>query len=534
MAQAKILANYDTNGVTRSQSTGSGLTNATTQNDKAEYYDPLTQSTTYGENGQEVIDALQANSQTLITTSDLQSKINAGQFKGDIRSASGNDWSELAFDLSQYPDPIQARRVIIDALKNPNYIAVKNQGRGVDGKPRFQDILVQGDRAVEALPVHFQSRAETHFQIFVHARAINHANQSISPRTMFSDSHIRDAEEKHLNACLASAGLAQVQIITPSSSTTQPAILQAVKAVQAFNSAPTQTNTTAALSLGSVSTPLDAHSIKTHFDDEAQAQEQVAAKLMIQAEKAAKQSKLFSEASKAVEAAEVLKSEKSALEVKVSEIEADNVSLIKDVETIAAEKIELEMLKDSEIATLNGAIEATVLKLTNTTADLEEQVAEREALEVKASDDLIAHSLIVESLESSLVEKSEEVEVLKVQVKEAEDVNENLSKAYEAQEKEILSQAGMIESLAETAKKVRSERDVLQQEIKDQALKMEAEKAEALAALRSEMQESFTAAQEAQKSFFTEQNKELREMVKELLKPAPAPAPAAPKAPKGV
>lgn len=89
MAQAKILANYDTNGVTRSQSTGSGLTNATTQNDKAEYYDPLTQSTTYGENGQEVIDALQANSQTLITTSDLQSKINAGQFKGDIRSASG-------------------------------------------------------------------------------------------------------------------------------------------------------------------------------------------------------------------------------------------------------------------------------------------------------------------------------------------------------------------------------------------------------------------------------------------------------------
>jgi len=308
---AKILTSYDSQGMQQSHGTSSGQTLGT---EDAEYFDPLTGHTITAPSADDLATAV-LNAGGFVSKTVLQGKIQGGDLQGDIRKAGGEEWDMLVFDLSQYPSQEQrqqARRVIIDTLANPDYIARKNQGGG-----RFQDVKVKGRRAVSAWGIHAQQTAGEHFHIYVHHHAID--GTRVCPRASLKDNHIREQEVNALQKALRAAGLAELDggILTPAASTSgtpqaQQAVMQAQAVAAANGQAP-------ALPTPQPLAAIAPQAAATTFDKNAQEADAEAAKFLAAANEAAQRAQTLRQAATAIAQVEALRQRAEQSEKRVEQ-----------------------------------------------------------------------------------------------------------------------------------------------------------------------------------------------------------------------
>ena len=373
---AKILTSYDSQGMQQSHGTSSGQTLGT---EDAEYFDPLTGHTTTAPSADDLATAV-LNAGGFISKTVLQVKIQGGELQGQIRKAGGEEWDMLVVDLSQYPSQEQreqARRVIIDTLVNPDYVARKNQGGG-----RFQDVKVQGRRAVSAWGIHAQQTAGEHFHIYVHHHAIN--GKQVCPRASLKDNHIREQEVNALQKALRAAGLAELVggILTPAASTSgtpqaQQAVMQAQAVAAANGQAP-------ALPTPQPLSAIAPQAAATTFEKNAQEADAEAAKLLAAANDAAQRAQTLRQAATAIVQVEALRQRAEQSEKRVEQTAKEIEQLQENHHELARKHHELindrAALALSVVNILGFGEEATDLP----TAELESLATAAWEQEVKA------------------------------------------------------------------------------------------------------------------------------------------------------
>lgn len=168
----------------------------------SEYVDPTTGKVYRAETLGELLEQLDEAGVPLFDNEEMRRR---GLTTPGGKAPGGDDdsqWERLLIDLSAYQNPERAREIILDALRNPQATATKNQGQG-----RVADYHMRGKRAVIAHEIHHDDERGPHFMAQVHTTALDQAGNGVTPKFSFTRGEFRQAILRDINQRLAEEGM---------------------------------------------------------------------------------------------------------------------------------------------------------------------------------------------------------------------------------------------------------------------------------------------------------------------------------------
>jgi myosin heavy subunit len=208
MANLVHLTSYSADGAAQSQETSSALEQDQT------YYDPITQ-----EEHSIIQMTPEQKKGVLITKSALLDMQNKGELSGSLRaervtdSGPPKEWDHVCVNLSSYGEnKAKAWSIIKEAMQHPAINYTKNQGKNAQGKDRFTEVDIKGNRATIDWGIHADAQSgEQHGHIYTHRYAVDPATKKISQRASLEEKVCLDAQLKQINRALIENGLAPLE-----------------------------------------------------------------------------------------------------------------------------------------------------------------------------------------------------------------------------------------------------------------------------------------------------------------------------------
>lgn len=168
-----------------------------------EYVDPLTGRSWRADTLHDLLALLEENDVRLFDNAEMD---RLGKTLGNGKAPKfdpSQQWERLLIRLDHYKEPIdEVRRIIVEALANPNVTIVENKGQG-----RVREFDFKGRRAVIAHQVHYDQDRGPHFMAQVHVSGLD-AHGNVLPRASFRKAEHQEVMVKQINEALARHGFA--------------------------------------------------------------------------------------------------------------------------------------------------------------------------------------------------------------------------------------------------------------------------------------------------------------------------------------